>query len=67
VTGGASFKAVADVLGHKSISTTLIYAKLDLKALAEVALPWPGVRDERRETISPYERFLDLEAHDGRG
>src|SRR5579862_4680197 len=42
VTGGASFKAVADVLGHKSISTTLIYAKLDLKALAQVALPWPG-------------------------
>lgn len=42
VNGGASFKAVADVLGHKSISTTLIYAKLDLKALAEVALPWPG-------------------------
>jgi len=42
VTGGASFKAVADVLGHKSISTTLIYAKLDLKALGQVALPWPG-------------------------
>ena len=42
VSGGASFKAVADVLGHKSISTTLIYAKLDLKALAQVALPWPG-------------------------
>lgn len=42
VNGGASFKDVADVLGHKSISTTLIYAKLDLKALAQVALPWPG-------------------------
>lgn len=42
VSGGASFKSVADVLGHKSISTTLIYAKLNLKALAQVALPWPG-------------------------
>jgi integrase len=42
VSGGASFKAVADVLGHKSIATTLIYAKLDLKALTQVALPWPG-------------------------
>lgn len=39
---GASFKEVADMLGHKSITTTLIYAKLDLEALAQVALPWPG-------------------------
>jgi integrase/recombinase XerD len=39
---GASFKEVADVLGHKSITTTLIYAKLDMAALAQVALPWPG-------------------------
>jgi site-specific recombinase XerD len=42
VNEGASFKAVADVLGHKRVSTTLIYAKLDLKALAQAALPWPG-------------------------
>jgi site-specific recombinase XerD len=42
VSNGATFKAVSDVLGHKSISTTLIYAKLDLKALMQVALPWPG-------------------------
>ncbi len=42
VSRGASFKAVADVLGHKSVTTTLIYAKLDLQALKQVALPWPG-------------------------
>jgi site-specific recombinase XerD len=42
ITQGASFKDVADVLGHKSITTTLIYAKLDMAALAQVALPWPG-------------------------
>ena len=42
VNSGATFKAVSDVLGHKSITTTLIYAKLDLKALMQVALPWPG-------------------------
>lgn len=42
VNKGASFKAVADVLGHKKVSTTLIYAKLNLKALEQVALPWPG-------------------------
>ena len=42
VNKGASFKAVADVLGHKSVTTTLIYAKLDLQGLNQVALPWPG-------------------------
>jgi site-specific recombinase XerD len=40
VNRGASFKDVADVLGHQSIETTGIYAKLDLEALAAVALPW---------------------------
>ena len=39
---GSSFKEIADVLGHKSIDTTAIYAKLDLAGLAEIALPWPG-------------------------
>ena len=42
VNGGASFKDVADVLGHQSLHTTGIYAKLDLAALLEVALPWRG-------------------------
>jgi integrase/recombinase XerD len=42
VNAGAPFKDVADVLGHKSITTTFIYAKLDMKSLMRVALPWPG-------------------------
>lgn len=42
VNRGASFKEVADVLGHKSLTTTTIYAKLDLANLAAVALPWNG-------------------------
>jgi len=42
VNRGASFKEVADVLGHQKLQTTTIYAKLDLAALSEVALPWPG-------------------------
>lgn len=42
VNHGASFKEVADVLGHQRLQTTGIYAKLDLAALAQVALPWPG-------------------------
>jgi site-specific recombinase XerD len=40
--GGASLKEVADVLRHRSLNTTLIYAKLDSRSLIEVALPWPG-------------------------
>ena len=42
LAGGASLKEVADVLRHRSLNTTLIYAKLDSRNLAAVALPWPG-------------------------
>ena len=40
--GGCSLKEVADVLRHRSLNTTLIYAKLDSRNLRDVALPWPG-------------------------
>jgi len=43
VQGGASLNEVADVLGHRGLDTAAIYAKLDLPALREVALPWPEV------------------------
>ena len=42
LAGGSSLKEVADVLRHRSLNTTLIYAKLDSRNLIEVALPWPG-------------------------
>jgi site-specific recombinase XerD len=42
LAGGSSLKEVADVLRHRSLNTTLIYAKLDSRNLREVALPWPG-------------------------
>jgi integrase/recombinase XerC len=42
VAGGSSLKEVADVLRHRSLNTTLVYAKLDSKNLSAVALPWPG-------------------------
>jgi site-specific recombinase XerC len=45
VRRGASYKQVADVLGHALLETTAIYAKLDVQALARIALPWP--RSER--------------------
>jgi integrase/recombinase XerD len=40
---GATMKEIADVLGHRSIDTTAIYAKVDLVTLSSVAMPWPGV------------------------
>jgi integrase/recombinase XerD len=42
INRGASFKDVADVLGHQSLQTTGIYAKLDLPTLSKIALPWIG-------------------------
>jgi site-specific recombinase XerC len=42
VEQGSSLKEVADVLRHRSLETSRIYAKLDTPNLAEVALPWPG-------------------------
>ena len=37
-------KCIADVLGHRCLDTTFIYAKADLKALRQVVMPWPEGR-----------------------
>lgn len=42
LAGGSSLKEVADVLRHRSLNTTTVYAKLDSRNLIKVALPWPG-------------------------
>jgi len=39
---GASLTEIAQVLRHRDPNTTRLYAKVDLEALREVALPWPG-------------------------
>jgi len=38
---GHSLKEIADVLGHRCLSTTFIYTKVDLTALRQVGLPLP--------------------------
>jgi site-specific recombinase XerD len=38
---GASLAEIAEVLRHRSQSTTAIYAKVSVEALRGVALPWP--------------------------
>nr|WP_279613172.1 tyrosine-type recombinase/integrase [Burkholderia sp. BCC1630] len=44
LTRGLSFKNIADVLGHQSLQSTAIYAKLAMPSLARIAVPWPGDR-----------------------
>lgn len=39
---GASLSEIGELLGHRRPQTTMIYAKVDLKALRTLALPWPG-------------------------
>jgi site-specific recombinase XerD len=39
---GASLGEIGEVLRHRDLSTTQIYAKVDLEALRRIAHPWPG-------------------------
>lgn len=41
LTGQVPFKHIADMLGHRALSSTYLYSKVDFKALSEAALPWP--------------------------
>lgn len=41
VRRGASLAEVGDMLRHRSISSTLIYVKLDIEGLRSIAQPWP--------------------------
>jgi integrase len=39
---GASLIDISQVLRHRDLGTTAIYAKIDLGRLRQVAQPWPG-------------------------
>jgi site-specific recombinase XerD len=39
---GAPLAEIGQVLRHRSVSTTAIYAKVDYEALGQLAMPWPG-------------------------
>jgi site-specific recombinase XerD len=47
LNAGATLKQIADFLGHTSIDTTTLYAKVDLATLSRVALPWPDKKGGR--------------------
>ena len=48
---GNSLKLTADILGHESLDSTILYTKADIGGLRQVAAPWPtmevkaGVQD----------------------
>lgn len=42
LNSGGTLKEVADVLRHRELDTSLIYAKVDIARLRAVAMPWPG-------------------------
>jgi site-specific recombinase XerD len=43
VNTGASLDEIGDVLRHRSRSSTMIYARLDIDGLRSIAQPWPVV------------------------
>ncbi len=42
VQTGASLKDVSDLMRHRNLDTTTLYAKVDMDGLSKVAAPWPG-------------------------
>lgn len=42
MVGKVPFKDLADMLGHRSPASTLAYSRVDMQALRQAALPWPG-------------------------
>ncbi|MBM3553349.1 MAG: integrase [Alphaproteobacteria bacterium] len=47
VNSGASLDEVGDVLRHRSRTSTMIYARLDIDGLRSVAMPWPVTGGEQ--------------------
>jgi len=44
---GASLAEIAQILRHRSITTTQLYTKVEFEALRGVALPWPSAEARR--------------------
>jgi integrase/recombinase XerD len=42
LAGGADLPSIGQVLGHRMLETTAVYAKCDRETLRRIARPWPG-------------------------
>jgi site-specific recombinase XerD len=42
VAAGVELAQISEVLRHRSVASTAVYARVDIEALRELALPWPG-------------------------
>jgi site-specific recombinase XerD len=40
---GATLDAIGALLRHRDVSTTALYAKVDIGLLGQIAQPWPRV------------------------
>lgn len=47
VFAGVPLVEAAQVLRHRSLQTTALYARADAGRLRELALPWPGQEEDR--------------------
>lgn len=61
---GGTLKDVADVLRHRELNTSLIYAKVDFGRLGAVVMPWPGCLPLMR-TPQCKQRFFATSRIDG--
>jgi integrase/recombinase XerD len=41
LVGKVPLKYIADMLGHRDLSSSYVYTKVDFEALSQTALPWP--------------------------
>lgn len=41
IQSGASLKEIADILRHRDLDTTMIYTKINIPLLRQIAMPWP--------------------------
>jgi site-specific recombinase XerD len=43
LNAGQSLKAIADMLGHRDVNSTFIYAEVNFETLKQLPLAWPEV------------------------
>lgn len=52
INAGASLEEVGQLLRHRGLASTTIYAKVDLVRLGSIARPWPGTDPVQSAAVS---------------